>query len=139
MTKNSSQKLFDKEILKQKNFSDILKCTSHFYPNNIFLVQNDNYFSFKEFNELVNQCCGYFFNLKLKSKDVITLLLPNGIEFIILYFACIRHGLVVSPLPSASNIGNIKHSINLSRSKIIYSEKKINLKKKKLKILSLRI
>ena len=63
MIKSSIDKLFDKEILKQKNFSDILKCTSHFYPNNIFIVENDNFFSFKEFDELVDQCCEYFLEL----------------------------------------------------------------------------
>lgn len=129
MKKKSRQKLFDKEILKQKNFSDIIKCTSYFYPNNIFLVENNKYFSFKKFNELVNQCCEYFTNLNLKSKDIVTLLLPNSIEFIILYFACIRYGLIVSPLPSSSNMDNIQHSISLSKSKIVYSEKKIYLKK----------
>ena len=130
MIKSSIDKLFDKEILKQKNFSDILKCTSHFYPNNIFIVENENFFSFKEFDELVDQCCEYFLELNLKAKSVVTLLLPNSIEFIILYFACIRYGLIVSPIPSSSNMNNIKHSIKLSKSKIIYSEKKIYFKKK---------
>jgi len=130
MTKSSIDKLFDKEILKQKNFSDILKCTSHFYPNNIFIVEKDNFFSFKEFDKLVDQCCAHFFNLNLKAKSVVTLLLPNSIEFVILYFACIRYGLIVSPIPSNSNMNNIKHSIKLSKSKIIYSEKKIYFKKK---------
>lgn len=125
MTNDSRYKLFEKEIKTKKNFSDILETVSFFYPDKIFLVENNNHFSFKKFNQMVDNCCGYFFNQKLKSNDVVSLLLPNSLEFIILYFACIRYGIIVNPLPYSSNNASIKHSLNISKSKIIFSDRKI--------------
>ena len=53
-------------------------------------------------NILVNQCCNFFYQLNLKRNDVISIYLKNSIEFVIIYFASMRFGIIVNPFPASS-------------------------------------
>ena len=55
-----------------------------------------------------------------------TINLSNSIEFIILYFAIIRFGAVVNPIPYGTNNENLKSFLKLSGSKIFFTKKFFN-------------
>ena len=91
------------KINKSNSMSDVLFFNSLDIPNKRFIL---NYTSNKiqdisyiQFNKYVNQCCNYFRKLKIKKKDIISLILENSLEYLILYFASIRYGSILNPLP----------------------------------------
>ena len=60
---------------------------------------------------MIKNTCNLFYKLNLKQNDRITLFLENSVEFVILYFASMRYGLVVNPSP-----------VYLSRKDVILTE-----------------
>ncbi len=130
MSKNINKII--KSCLKKNNFGSIIDLISHNYPNKIFIVFEQKKISFKNLNIKINQTCNYLNSLNLKKGDVLSLYLQNSIEFIILYFACIRGGLIVSPIPYGVSDKQIDYYLELSKSKIVISDKKINKIKKKI-------
>ena len=125
MKKKISTSLF-KEVENVTNFSEILKIISEKFPENIFLVEKNVKINFYQFNVLVNKCCNYFLKKNIKKKDVITINLSNSIEFIILYFAIIRYGAIINPIPYGVSNENLKSFLKLSKSKIFFTRKYLN-------------
>ena len=125
MKKKISASLF-KEVENVTNFSEVLKIISEKFPENIFLVEKNVKINFYQFNVLVNKCCNYFLKKNIKKKDVITINLSNSIEFIILYFAIIRYGAIINPIPYGTSNENLKSFLKLSKSKIFFTRKYLN-------------
>ena len=67
--------------------------------NKTFIYYNNKKYSYKKVFSLIIKTCNLFDKLKLKQNDRITLFLENSVEFVILYFASMRYGLVVNPSP----------------------------------------
>ena len=122
MKKKISGSLF-KEVENVTNFSEILKIISEKFPENIFLVEKNVKINFYQFNALVNKCCNYFLKKNIKKKDEITINLSNSIEFIILYFAIIRYGAIINPIPYGTSNEKLKSFLKLSKSKIFITRK----------------
>tara|TARA_B100002019_G_C21273751_1_gene603904 strand:+ start:1107 stop:2660 length:1554 start_codon:yes stop_codon:yes gene_type:complete len=123
------------KINKSNSISDILYLNSQELPNKRFILNHTSDqiddISYSQFNKYVNQCCMYFKKLKLKKKDIITLVLDNSLEYLIIYFASIRYGTILNPLPI--NLGNkiIDEKILEVQPKIIFTH--FNIKKKNFK------
>ena len=115
-------KKFIKSSFKKKNFSDLISHVSNIYPNKKLFVCYNNSLTYKEFNLKLNQTCYYFKKLKIKKKDVISLYFQNSLEFIILYFAAIRFGCIISPIPYGIKKDKINYYLSLSKSKIFITD-----------------
>ena len=120
-----------REVEKVNNFSDILRIISKKFPNKIFLVENKIKINFRDFNNLVNKCCNFFFENNIKKKNIITLNLSNSIEFVVLYFASIRYGSIVNPIPYGVKDENLKFNLKVSKSKFFFTRKILKGKKVK--------
>lgn len=116
--------------LKKNNFSEIIEFIAKKYPKNKFLIHEKKTLTFEEFNLKINQTCNYFKKNKLNKNDIVALYLQNSIEFIILYFACIRYGAIASPIPYGLSDNQISYYLNISKSNLLISSQKIKLKKK---------
>ena len=112
--------------LNKKNFSEIIKYVSNLYPKKKLFICNNNTLTYEQFNLKLNQTCFYLKKLKVKKRDVISLYFQNSLEFIILYFAAIRYGCIISPIPYGITKDKIKYYLGLSKSKIFISD--INFK-----------
>jgi len=70
----------------------IVESSAQKYPDNIALNFEDIKFTYKEFNEYVNQYAHYFISLGLKKGDVIELFMTNRLltlkKYTILYIFC---------------------------------------------------
>ncbi len=113
---------FVKNALKKNNFSDLINYVSNLYPKKKLFICNNDSLDYKEFNLKLNQTCFYFKKLKIKKKTVISLYFQNSLEFIILYFAAIRFGCIISPIPYGVTKDKIKYYLSLSKSKIFISD-----------------
>ena len=117
-----SNKDFINIALNKKNFSEIIKYVSNLYPKKKLFICNNNTLTYEQFNLKLNQTCFYLKKLKVKKRDVISLYFQNSLEFIILYFAAIRYGCIISPIPYGITKDKIKYYLGLSKSKILLSD-----------------
>ena len=119
------KKIFIKNVFKKKNFSEILNYVAVTYPDDFFLVKDNIFLTFRNFNFKVNQTCNFLKKKKIKKKSVISLYLENSLEFVILYFAIIRLGCIVSPIPYGVSREKIKYYLKISKSHLLISNKKL--------------
>tara|TARA_B100001063_G_scaffold247118_1_gene290340 strand:- start:7664 stop:9169 length:1506 start_codon:yes stop_codon:yes gene_type:complete len=109
-----------KTLKKFNTFSDVISYNSTKYPNKIFIEDDKIKINYHQFNHLVDCCCNYFFEKKLKKNDVVSLLLANSIDYLIVYFASIRFGTIINPIPISSVNQNINIHLKTIKPKIIF-------------------
>lgn len=122
--------------LKKKNFSDIIKFYSKNDPSRVIFICENKSLNYKQLDNKINQVCNLFKKYNIRKNSPISLYLKNSIEYIIFYFACIRYGAIVSPIPYGVDDNKIRYYLNLSRSILVISEKKIVKNIKNLEILN---
>ena len=113
-----------KNLKEYSTFSEILQFTSERVPKKIFLIQGNKKINFNEFNNLVNQCYNYFKYLKLQNGDVISAILPNSIEFLIIYFAAIRSRIIINPFPFHMSAQDVLTKLEIINPNKIFCSKK---------------
>ena len=134
-----------KKILKllneSKSFSDILKFNSDTLGNKIFLIdytsEKKYEISYSKFNNYVDLCCNYFKTLNLKKGDIISLVMNNSASYLIFYFASIRYGTILNPLPTSLSDFYVKEKLNEVNPKIIFSSIDIKIGKYAKKLIKL--
>ncbi len=89
------------------------------YANNIAVKFEDEELTYKQFNENVNQYANYFLSLGLKKGDTIEVVLPNRIEYLIIFSAVAKIGAVASLINIDLREKSLIHSIKLTPGKII--------------------
>lgn len=94
--------------------------------NKTFIYYNNKKYSFKTLFSLIKKTCNLFYKLNLKQNDRITLFLENSVEFVILYFASMRYGLVVNPSPVYLSKKDVLNNLNQIKPKLIFCSKNYN-------------
>ena len=77
-----------------------------------FIYYNNKNYSFKKIFSLIKKTCSLFDKLNLKQNDHVTLFVENSVEFVILYFASMRYGLVVNPSPVYLSKKDVLNNLN---------------------------
>jgi len=119
--RNKKQTGLIPDIKSFNSLSGILENISNIYPENIFLIENNNKWTYEEYNGLVNACCNYFTEIGLEKNDCISLVLKNSIDFLIVYFASLRSGIVVNPFPVHVASEEIISKIEIVKPNAIFS------------------
>jgi len=76
-------------------------------------------FSYSEFQEVVNRTATMLTSLGIRKGDVVSLLMPNSVEYIIGYFACWRLGALAGPVNSLLKEHEIEFVMHNSEAKAI--------------------
>jgi len=121
--RNYSNTEIAKQLENCQSFSDILNIVSTKVPEDIYLIEGANSYSFREFNELVNRCCYYYQSIGLKAGDVISLVLRNSTDYLIHYFSAIRYGLILNPFPSHISAEELVSRLYLTSPAIVFTHK----------------
>ena len=120
------------------SISDVLDKNSKNFGKKIFLIDHTSKktrnITYSEFNDYVDYCCAYFKNLGLVKRDIISLILDNSVAYLILYFASIRYGTILNPLPATLGKNIIEEKLEDVNPKIIFTNLNHGLKKYKKKI-----
>jgi long-chain acyl-CoA synthetase len=82
------------------SFSEILDYTTENNPIQPFLVANQETLTYEQFNTKVNQCCHLLHAFNLKPGEILSAILRNSQDYLVLYFACIRSRIHFNPFPS---------------------------------------
>lgn len=104
-------------------FSEILHYTSGEKQNHVFLIEGEKSWTYAEFNTLVDQCCHYYLSLGLKPGDIISVILRNSVDYLILYFAAIRSRVILNPFPFHLSANEVLAKIETLSPKIIFCHK----------------
>jgi acyl-CoA synthetase (AMP-forming)/AMP-acid ligase II len=80
------------------NLGEMLKLNAHKYPETICLMDAKRSFRFPETNRRVCQLSNALISLGLAKGDTVSVLLENCIEFIEIYMAAAKTGLVINPV-----------------------------------------
>lgn len=94
-------------LIKRINVGDIVRRNANKFPNKIAVIEENKRYTYREFNQIVNQGARALLSLNLKKGDRISILLSNSITFLQLYFGCAKTGIVFVPI----NINLLKHEI----------------------------
>ena len=86
------------------------------YPAMWFL---DTWVNYKQFKEMVDRIATGFSNLGLKKGDVLGVILPNSIQFVVAYYAAFKLGVIVTPVNPTYKLAEVRHQLSLTKTKYI--------------------
>ena len=88
--------------IPQNNLRSLLEDRVAAAPDKAFLFSeaDGRRFTYSEFNTLVNRVSAMLRQRGIKKGDVVSLLMPNGAEYIIAYLACWKIGAIAGPVNS---------------------------------------
>jgi long-chain acyl-CoA synthetase len=112
--------LYHVAMNEPKTLRELLENRVDKYQDKIFLSSVDGRaYTYKEFDEAVNRMVRLLSVSGFKKGDVINLLMPNSIEYIIAYFACFKLGAIAGPVNSLLKPHEIEYVINNSEAKAL--------------------
>jgi long-chain acyl-CoA synthetase len=84
------------------NLRELLEQRARATPEKVFLFSDPDgrQFTYSEFSLAVNRAAAMLFSHGIAKGDVVSLLMPNSVEYIIAYFACWRLGALAGPINS---------------------------------------
>lgn len=90
----------------------------------LFSESDGRQFSYAQFEQAVNRAAHLLQSQGVGKGDVVSLLMPNGVEYIIAYFACWQLGALAGPVNSLLKEEEILFVLNNSEAKtiLIHSE-----------------
>ncbi|MDT5156006.1 MAG: long-chain acyl-CoA synthetase [Acidobacteriota bacterium] len=90
-------------------------------PEKIFLFSeaDERRFTYREFDAAVNRAARLLASRGVGRGDVVSLLLPNGAEYIIAYFACFKLGALAGPVNSLLKPEEMRYVVGNSEAKLL--------------------
>ena len=104
-----------------QNIDALLSARTQLTPDKLFLVSeaDGRTFSYLEFQAAVNRAAELLQAQGITKGDVVSLLMPNGVEYVIAYFACWKLGALAGPVNSLLKEHEIAFVMNNSEAKAI--------------------
>ena len=106
-------------VSEPRSIPELLKQRVNAAPDKLFLFsENDKrQFTYKEFEAAVNRTASLLAANGIGKGDVVSLLLPNSVEYVIAYFACWQIGALAGPINSLLKAQEIAYVISNSEAK----------------------
>ena len=104
-----------------RNISELLSTRVEEQPDKHFLFsQSDGrQFTYHEFAEAVNRTSALLSSKGIEKGDVVSLMLPNSVEYVIAYFACWQLGALAGPINSLLKAQELVYVISNSEAKAL--------------------
>ncbi|HMG72376.1 MAG TPA: long-chain fatty acid--CoA ligase [Pyrinomonadaceae bacterium] len=101
------------------NLRELLERRAGANPQKVFLFSDPDrrQFTYSEFNLAVNRAADMLFAHGIGKGDVVSLLMPNSVEYIIAYFACWKLGALAGPVNSLLKESETAFVLNNSETK----------------------
>ena len=102
-----------------RSIPELLKQRVNAAPDKPFLFSESDkrQFTYKEFEAAVNRTARLLVANGIGKGDVVSLLLPNSVEYVIAYFACWQIGALAGPINSLLKAQEIAYVISNSEAK----------------------
>jgi len=104
-----------------QNISELLQTRVNEEPEKVFLFSqpDSREFTYAEFAEAVKRTASLLSTNGVKKGDVVSLLLPNSVEYVIAYFACWKLGALAGPVNSLLKSQEIAYVISNSEARAL--------------------
>jgi len=104
-----------------ENIPELLRARIAAMADKVFLFSQPDgrQYTYKQFGEAVERTAWVLSQKGIKKSDVVSLLMPNGVEYIIAYFACWRLGALAGPINSLLKPQEIAYVISNSEAKAL--------------------
>ena len=104
-----------------RNIPELLQQRAAATPDKIFLYSeaDKRQFTYAEFVQAVGRAAGMLASHGVGKGDVVSLLLPNSVEYIIAYFACWQLGALAGPVNGHLKAQEIEYVVSNSESKLM--------------------
>ena len=106
-------------IFEKKSLNDLLDEQTSKYPDHNLIWFLDTWVSYKEFQNYVKSFATALVDLGIKKGDVVALLLPNCIQYIIAYYATTRIGAIVSGVSPTYQPIEVLHQLDIIKPKLL--------------------
>jgi long-chain acyl-CoA synthetase len=107
--------------VEPRNIPELLQQRASAAPEKVFLLSeaDKRQFTYREFEQAVGRVAGMLAARGIRKGDVVSLLLPNSVEYIIAYFACWRLGALAGPVNGYLKQQEIEYVVSNSESKLM--------------------
>lgn len=114
------------KIEECKNFSQVIYCQALTNPDRVFIydVRSGRNYTYKEFNAVVEKTANYLLSKGVKKGDRVTVVIENSPEYCFFYFAVIRVGALINPMPFTSHKEEIFKNIALVEPAMVFIDKR---------------
>ena len=104
-----------------RNLGELLEQRVAVAPDKPFLFSEDDgrRYTFAKFEQAVNRAACLLFDHGINRGDVISLLMPNSVEYVIGYFACFKLGALANPINSLLKSPEMKYVMSDSEAKVL--------------------
>ena len=118
---------FGREVLvfseRPANVMEMLESSAVRFPDREALVMGERRLTYRQMRELVENIAGHLYHrYQVRKGERVALLLGNGVEFALLFFACARIGAIAVPLNTRLNSKEITFMLNQSGSSILFTD-----------------
>ncbi|MHA2121356.1 MAG: long-chain-acyl-CoA synthetase [Promethearchaeota archaeon] len=113
------QELTNRGAENPLSWGGVLEQNAQNYPDKPAIKFENTTLTHKQFNEKVNQYANYFTSLGLKKGDVAKVLIKNRIEFLLVYTANAKIGIISSLINTDLRKRTLVHSLNLTPGKVV--------------------
>ena len=80
--------------------------------------------TFEAFDRLVDQACGLYADCGLRAGDVVSAVIANRLEYLVLYFASLRYGSTFNPFPSSLGAADIARNLHFVGPRLVVAQAK---------------
>jgi long-chain acyl-CoA synthetase len=104
------------------NLRDLLETRAAASPEKVFLFAeaDGRRYTYREFDAAVNRTANLLHDRQgVRKGDVVSLLLPNGVEYVVAYFACFKLGALAGPVNSLLKPEEVEYVVGNSESKVL--------------------
>ena len=107
--------------LEPQSIPELLRQRANAAPDKVFLFSeaDKRQYTYQEFGALVRRVAGLLATHGVRKGDVVSLLLPNSVEYVVAYFACWHIGAIAGPINSLLKADEIAYVISNSEAKVL--------------------
>ena len=107
--------------LEPRSIPELLRQRAAAAPDKHFLFSeaDERRFTYREFEAMVRRVAGMLWANGARKGDVVSLLLPNSVEYVVAYFACWHIGALAGPINSLLKAEEIDYVISNSEAKVV--------------------
>src|ERR1044072_8854748 len=104
-----------------RNIPELLQQRAAAAPEKVFLFSeaDKRQFTYEEFVSAVGRAAGMLAAHGVRKGDVVSLLMPNSVEYVIAYFACWQLGALAGPVNGLLKAQEIEYVVSNSESRLM--------------------
>ncbi|HXQ70260.1 MAG TPA: AMP-binding protein [Pyrinomonadaceae bacterium] len=108
-------------MIEPRSIPELLQQRASAAPEKVFLLSeaDKRQFTYREFEQAVARAAGMLAAHGIGKGDVVSLLLPNSVEYIVAYFACWQLGALAGPVNGHLKQQEIEYVVSNSESKLM--------------------